>query len=196
MPSSFPEENLRAAIAPHVENADQARFERITTGKFNTSYYVSVGDDEYVLRIAPAPEEPMLFYERGMMKQEPAIHALLLAKTSVPVARILTHDETHAHIDRDFLLMERLPGRAASESSLTADAVDCLFEQTGKALAQIHAQTANRYGYLGAHHCMEGQPTWPEAFAVMWNRLLDDIAETGVYTRDDLAAMRARMAVL
>ena len=191
MPPSFTEDALRAAIAPHVADADHARFARITTGKFNTSYYTSLGDAEYVLRIAPAPGTPMLFYERDMMKQEPAIHALLIANTDVPVARILAHDETHNAIDHDFLLMERLPGQAASESSLAPDAVDRLFEQTGRALAAIHAQTAERYGYLGEHRCMEPQRTWPEAFAIMWNKLLDDIAETGVYTRDELAALRA-----
>lgn len=41
------------------------------------------------------------------------------------------------------------------------------------------------YGYLGAHHPMEPQPNWAEAFRVMWNLLLDDVVASGCYTLSD-----------
>ena len=64
-------------------------FERITTGKFNTSFFVKTEDEELVLRIAPPRDAVFVFYEREMMRQEPEIHALVLSQTSVPVARIV-----------------------------------------------------------------------------------------------------------
>ena len=194
MSQPFSEDALRAAVGKHLADNGQMAFPRIATGKFNTSYYVSTRAGEYVLRIAPPPETPCLFYERDMMKQEPGIHALLLAKTDVPVARIIAFDESHETLPSDFLLMERLPGRAASESTLSPSAVDRLFEHTGKALRAIHAQEADRYGYLGEHHCMEPQHTWKSAFLVMWNKLLDDIETTSVYAPEEVDRMRGLLA--
>jgi len=194
MPEVFSQDQLRSAVEKHLHGGGELAFSRITTGKFNTSYYVSAGSGEYVIRIAPPPGTPCIFYEREMMKQEPGIHALLLEKTEVPVAPIVAFDETRETLPNDFLLMERLPGRAASESALSRSAVDRLFEQTGKALAAIHAQEVERYGYLGEHHCMEPQHTWKSAFVVMWNKLLDDIAATEVYTADEIDAMRGLLA--
>ena len=194
MPQSFREDALRAAVGRHLADNGPMTFSRITTGKFNTSYYVSAEAGEYVIRIAPRPGTPCIFYEREMMKQEPGIHALLLEKTEVPVARIVAFDETQEALPNDFLLMERLPGRAASESALSRSAVDRLFEQTGRALATIHAQEAQRYGYLGEHNCMEPQRTWKSAFVVMWNKLLDDIAATDVYAADEIERLRGLLA--
>ncbi len=45
-----------------------------------------------------------------MMLREPAIHALLRERTDVPVPTILVHDFGHSEIDREYLLMVRLPG--------------------------------------------------------------------------------------
>ena len=55
----------------------------------------------------------------------------------------------------------------------------------------MHALTAERYGYLGAHRPMEPQPTWWPAFRVMWNKLLDDVQRAGGYTEGE-ARLSAR----
>ena len=191
MPESFHEEVLREAVCPHLGSPADLSFERITTGKFNTSYYVKADACRYVLRIAPEPGTPCLFYERDMMRQEPSIHALLLEKTTVPVAKIYAFDTSHAAIHRDFLLMDRLPGTAACDLSLSAAAVQGLYRQVGAALSEIHGLHADAFGYLGEHHPMEPQRDWVGAFVVMWNRLLDDIQSTAVYSADEIARMRA-----
>jgi aminoglycoside phosphotransferase (APT) family kinase protein len=95
-------------------DADRIRLEPIRTGKHNRSYYVRTDQGDAVLRIAP-PQKGMIFYERDMMAQEPEIHALLRAETTVPVAEIYAYDDTHALIDRAYMLMERLPGCALSD---------------------------------------------------------------------------------
>ena len=51
---------------------------RFGTGKFNTTYAVEGGPVPLVLRVAPTDDRSrMLFYEHRMMRQEPALHALL-----------------------------------------------------------------------------------------------------------------------
>jgi fructosamine-3-kinase len=115
-----------------------------------------------------------------MMAQEPDLHALLRAKTSVPVPAVVAYDTTHDLLDHDYILMERLPGQPLSHSpSVDTDRV--LFD-VGQCLAQVHALTAEAYGYLGAHHPMPPQSSWPAAFFVMWEKLLCDIVQVGLYT--------------
>lgn len=173
------------------------RFTPILTGKFNTSYYVQADDAELVLRIAPPKDSVFLFYERDMMRQEPGIHALLLQETSVPVPSIMAYDDSHEIIGRDFLIVERLPGRPLSDCP-GAD-VESVLRQVGACLAQVHRLTRDRYGYLGEHSPMLPQRTWVEAFQCMWRKLIEDVEATGHYTegegRDMLALLDRYLSV-
>jgi fructosamine-3-kinase len=130
-----------------------------------------------------------------MMAQEPQLHALLRAETTVPVAKVLAYDDSRAQVDRDYLLMERLPGHPLTDVRLTGRQMEGVLAQVGAYLAQMHALVADRYGYLGAHRPMQPQPSWIEAFAVMWNKLLDDVVACGGYTIDEADAFRRLLDV-
>jgi len=172
--------------------AGEIRCELIRTGKFNDSYFVDAVSEELVLRIAPPRGAVFVFYEREMMRQEPELHELLLARTSVPVPRILAFDDTHELIDRDFLIMERLPGQPLTSARGVSE--DKVFRQVGAMLAEAHAVTAERYGYLGAHRPMAPQATWAEAFTDMWRRLLADVAAVGHYSDADRRVLEELLA--
>ena len=181
----FPADQLEACVRrARPALAGSARFERIRTGKYNTSYFVQADGEEMVLRIAPSPDAVFCFYERGMMKQEPGLHAVLRERTAVPVAKVVVFDESHEILPRDWLLMERLPGVPLSDGPPCDP--DRILEETGRCLAQVHAVTADAYGYLGEHHPMEPQATWPVAFRVMWTSLLADCAAVGHYDARDV----------
>ena len=196
MTESFPVELLRTLVTSK-QPVDPAAltFQPIPTGKHNTSYYVRGAGEEVVLRISPPDDAGFLFYERRMMAQEPPLHALLRAETAVPVAEIVAYDDSRALVDRDYLLMARLPGTPLSEAALSKLRVDRALEQVGVYLAQMHALVADRYGYLGNHRPMQPQPTWSEAFTVMWNKLLDDVVACGGYTTEEADAMRRLLDV-
>ena len=142
---------------------------------------------EWVLRVAPPGDSVFVFYEREMMRQEPAIHALLLEKTTVPVAPILAYDDSHALLPRDFLIMERLPGVALSDAPGTDPAQ--AFHRVGECLAEVHSLHADTYGYIGEHHPMEPQSSWVDAFALMWRKLIEDVAGAGHYSPDERYAL-------
>jgi aminoglycoside phosphotransferase (APT) family kinase protein len=196
MAERFDEALLARMVVSHLA-ADPGglEFEPISTGKHNTSYYVRGGADDLVLRISPPDDAGFLFYERRMMAQEPPIHALLRAETTVPVAEILAYDDSRSLLDRDYLLMERLPGQPLIETGLTGAMLDGVLEQVGAYLAQMHALVADRYGYLGPHQPMAPQASWVEAFTVMWNKLLDDVVACGGYTQEEADALRRLLDV-
>jgi aminoglycoside phosphotransferase (APT) family kinase protein len=184
---------LTVLVARHIgADPEGVCLRRIPTGKFNTSYFVEGGPRPLVLRIAPPDDRTrMLFYEHRMMRQEPGLHALLRQETAIPVPEILAHDFGHAEIDRDYLLMERLPGTPISDlRGLTQEAFHDILREIGWCLNQAHASRSDRYGYLGEHRPMEPQPDWPSAFGVMWNALLDDTEGCGGYSPEEAARMR------
>lgn len=186
---TFSIETLTAIISHHRPRmAQTTSFTPIKTGKFNTSYLVTAGEQAMVLRIAPPRDAVFLFYEREMMRQEPQLHALLRAETDVPVARVFTFDDTRTLIDRDYILMERLPGRPLTE--LPHVDYNLVLQQMGSYLSQVHALHATQYGYLGAHKPMEPQRNWVDAFAIMWHKMIDDIAGVGFYNASESSFMR------
>lgn len=156
-------------------------------GKFSETFYIrDEKKDEYIMRIAPSDSLLQLFYEYRMMRQEPEIHERLLNETTVPVPRILAHDFSRNLIDRDYLIMNKLPGNPLSEVSLSNEAFIKTFKEWGAYVRQIHSVTEpnNRFGYVGDHHPMEPQDSWKEAFRIMYRKMLDDIRNQGIYDAD------------
>jgi len=191
---SITEGQARKLIEPHL-GPGPWRIERFGAGKFSETFAVDGDDGRYVLRIAPPDDVLQLFYEYRMMRQEPGIHERLLAETSVPAPPILAYDFSRELIDRDYLIMPRFDGEPLSRAGLGRAERDRAMRQWGRYVAQIHSLTdpANRFGYLGEHACMEPQPSWAEAFAVMYRKELDDIVACGVY---DAATADSAMRLL
>jgi aminoglycoside phosphotransferase (APT) family kinase protein len=189
---------LTEMIVAHIDpDPASLRFTPIRTGRHNTSYWVDTNLGRFVLRIAPPDDAGFLFYERQMIRQEPELHALIRAETPIPVAEVIGYDFNRTVLDRDYLLMTALPGTPLSEvSGLTYDGFQRVLGQVGEYLRHLHGLTATAclgskiYGYLGAHQPMKPQPTWVEAFCVMWSKLLDDVVACGSYTSDEAQIMR------
>lgn len=163
--------------------------ERFGAGRFSDVFAVTADGKKYVLRVAPPDSVLQLFYEYRMMRREPGIHERLLAETDVPVPAILAHDFSRRHLDRDYLVMPRLPGRPLSDAALSPACRDRALREWGRWVRALHGLTEahNRFGYLGEPHCMEPQPTWRQAFRIMYGKLLDDIRACGVYDDAGLA---------
>lgn len=191
MADTFSNETLCKLVRTHIDADEHSlKFTRVTTGKFNTTYFVDGAETQLVLRIAPPDDAGFVFYERGMMVQEPWIHNIIRERTSAPVAEIIAYDNTRLHTDRSYLLMERLPGAALTHFQGTSDQLNRILECVGKYLREIHNITADKYGYLGEHKCMEPQNDWASAFKIMWDKLVDDIVGTGYYDANEESYMK------
>jgi aminoglycoside phosphotransferase (APT) family kinase protein len=181
-------ESVERAIAPLLPpNCTSVSVTPITTGKFNTSFFVTGDAVDWVVRVAPPRDAVFIFYECDMMRQEPGIHARLLDHTTVPVPPVVHYDDSLTRLDRDYIVMERLQGRPISDVSCNYAQV---LGQVGDFLAQTHAQIADTYGYIGEHHPMLPQTRWVDAFHIMWNRLIDGIVAVGHYDEEESRTFR------
>lgn len=179
---------LRGIISDHAGiEIDCVRLERCPTGKFNFTWFADADGRPLVLRVAP-PDDPsiMLFYEYRMMRQEPPVHQTLQAKTSVPVPTIHAYDFSHERVDRDFLIMERMPGVPLSHHPrLTRKAFATCLEEVSDALRQAHAIHSETYGYAGPHAPMEPQADWTSAFVIMWNNIVTETRDCGGFNPEE-----------
>ena len=181
-----------APVLSEISPTESLDVQRIPTGKFNESYFVSGSTGDVVLRIAPPPGTPVLFYERDMMRREPRIHSIVREHTRTPIPRITKYDFSGSLIRSDWLLMERLPGIPLSESPLWGKKAEFLYYQLGRALRDVHSITNAWHGYPEGSETGPQEPSWYGAFKNLWNRLLADVASTGLYSEDQ----RSRLSTL
>lgn len=197
---TFDTQTLVKLVVPHLKiNPNAVQFSQISTGKHNASYWVETDLGRFVLRIAPPDEIGFLFYERLMMRQEPQLHPLISAKTTIPVAKIIGYDFSRSQINRDYLLMTALPGTPLSNApALTPAQTERALYQVGEYLRQLHALHGTEYlhppsrpfGYVGPHQPMAPQQEWMAAFETMWRKLIDDVVACGGYTPTEAETMR------
>ncbi|UCG56941.1 MAG: aminoglycoside phosphotransferase family protein [Phycisphaerales bacterium] len=170
----------RVCTVKFPNNGEPSHINRPTTGRFNDSLFFTLNGREMIFRMAPPEDQGFLFYERNMMAQEPEIHRIVREETDVPVAEILIYDDSRLIAPRPYLIMDRLPGVPLPEARHASKSA--VYRQIGEHLRAVHEITADKYGYLGAHKPMEAAANWPDAFEIMWNKLLDDVVDCGGYS--------------
>lgn len=142
-------------------------------GLYNESYILEGEDGRYVLRIAPPDERPMLFYEVEMMRSEPGIHGLVRRHTDVPAPAVVHHDFSRRHIDRDFLVMEFLPGCAGPFEH----------EELGRYVRQLHGIRGEQFGYP-EREAPTGN-SWADLFRTYVRLIFDDCLRAGAIDREE-----------
>jgi len=196
MGSSLQFDVIAALVRAHLGQSPEREAVRpIATGKFNESYEIALDTGPVVLRVAPPDSTVFCFYERRMMRQEPQIHAMLSARTGVPVPEILAADFSRNLLDRDFLIMRRLIGMPLTECrGMAVSEYAAVLRQIGSYLREVHALQGTQYGYLGEHRPMRPAATWPEAFGRMWDLLVADIVAVDGYTEEEASFVRTLYA--
>ncbi len=186
-------ERLAVAAAGHLDlSPESLHFSRCNTGKFNSTWFVDSDSGQIVMRVAPPDiRKRNLFYEYRMMRQEPGIHGAIRRDTTAPVPKIIAADFSHGLLERDFLLMERIPGTPLSEvNDFSKRDLDNLLGELGSALRDVHSIQAQSYGYIGEHEPAPAGRNWTEAFVVIWDYLLRDIERCGGYSGQEADALR------
>jgi Ser/Thr protein kinase RdoA (MazF antagonist) len=157
---------------------------QLSGGSFGSVFRIDLLDGRAVVaKSAPEPSAGLLTYEAGMIAEEANYLRLAGPVDGVPTAELL-------YVDDDFVFMSLLPGVALSTMPESA-ATNTIREESGAALAKLHAVTGDFYGYAGPRPRGD---TWPDAFAAMIEALIQDAAVWDVQLpvpADDLRSVLA-----
>jgi len=147
----------------------------MTDGWYNNVLAVTAGGEDYVLKVAPLPQVPVLTHERELMRQELRYYALLRARTDIRIPRVIHEDLTKTILPCDYFIMECLPGQRLDKAKLSPEEKIEVKAQTRDILAQFHAVEGTGFGY----EQMGLEPDWYLALRKMARALVDDCARFG-----------------
>lgn len=144
-------------------------------GMFNAVYNV-VADKEYVLKIAPKSDIPVMTYEKDMLKTELYWYDVIKKNTDISVPKIYGSDFSHSAVDADWFVMEKMDG--VHRNKFSAPDCDNLLE-TVSIVSKLHGIKGDRYGYVqnGLYD------TWADAVTAMITNLLSDAERFGKNSR-------------
>lgn len=152
-----------------------ARLNSFGSGLYNSVYRFELEKNEYILRIAPFDETPKLFYEVDMMHSEPAIHKLTQKQTNIPVPTVVYHDFSRNDFDRDYLIMEKLPGTVGGYN----------LKELGRYVSELHGikQKEGKFGYPCRRFDMGDR--WGDVFLDYAHRIFHDCRSAGAVTGEE-----------
>ena len=131
-----------------------------------------------VLKVSPPPATPLLRHECYSLDSE-ALTLPLLAKSGLPVPRVLRHDARCVHIGSPFLLVTHVSGISYADVSqyLTRSERAGIERQLRSLVGVISQHTSSIYGPYGPVSLVasnQGHKSWREAFMAMLESVLMD----------------------
>lgn len=139
-------------------------------GEFNAVFSAEAGGHEYVIKIAPPNELPVLSYEKNMMEAEAFWYRMLRERAKIRVPEVFVCGVSQNALPVPYCIMERLPGVPLHKAALTPQERAFAADETARMTARMHAVFGERYGYVqcGLHD------TWHAAVSAMSAQLLAD----------------------
>lgn len=148
-------------------------------GEYNAVFCAKAKGKEYVLKIAPPEEIPVLTYEHNMMNTEVFWYRQLQEHTSIRVPEIYYSDFENKQIPTAYFIMEKLQGCQLDQMKFQDSEKDCAAIQLAQMAAQIHKIKNDRFGYIQN----ELYDDWYQAIRAMTQALVADCGKKGKKTK-------------
>ena len=144
---------------------------------FNTAYGLRFENlkPDVVLRIAPHPEQPVLSYEKDLMRREKLVLETVQDEPNLPVPKLMGFDFSRQHLERDFMFVALLSGdnMFALKEKISLENWAELEFQIGQFVNQIGQIKGKHFGYFDGG-LAAGSTSWREAFVIFLETLLED----------------------
>ncbi len=150
----------------------------LTAGFFNTAYAIHFANlkPDAVLRVAPHPDQPVLTYEKDLMRREGLILETIQQFDDLPfVPKLLGYDFSRSLIERDYMFIEKLSGVALHDvkEKLTPENLLEIEYEVGQYVARLGQVKGSSFGYPG-HGPGHDSASWQTAFVAMMKAVLED----------------------
>ncbi len=168
------------ALARQALGVGVDRIEELTDGWFSAAYAVSLADGrDAVLKVAPAPEVPLLTYESDLMHAE-MLYYRVAASVGMPVPPVYAVDLSGTALSSHYAFTGRLPGgpldKAANPPGGPAEAA--LRGELGRQVARVHGAGGPFFGYPRRDGRTRSD-RWRVSFLSMVDDILDDAVRLG-----------------
>jgi len=162
----------------------------LSGGTFNTTFLITLNDQQVILRIAPLPKADLLWNEQWLIRREQHIQPFFAALAPL-MPRTLLADFTHQLIDRDYIFQTYLAGERWDEiaETFTPDEQLRLWEQFGSITKTIHSTIGTSFG--GPYPAPEF-PTWSETVLYRLECIIQAMTEAQL----DMSDMRSVVAIV
>lgn len=136
---------------------------------------ISYSNIRLILKIPPPPRTPLLRHERHQLATEAAVFALL-AKSHLPIPRLIKFDPRGSNLTSPFLLTTCLPGIPYSsvQHYLTRSELSDIERQLHHLSSIITRYSAPYFGPVAMAGDSSHFDTWSEAFTEMLQSVLMD----------------------
>lgn len=151
-------------------------------GTFNTTFLVTLADQQAILRVAPPPTAEVAWHEQQLMRREQNIQPFFAAVAQL-MPRTLMADFTHQVIGRDYVFQTFMAGERwddIAESFAGAEATQ-LWEQFGRIAKSIHSTVGTTFG--GPYPMAEFK-TWSQTILDRFERAIQAMAAVGLDLTD------------
>lgn len=141
-------------------------------GEFNAVYLAHTQVKDYVLKIAPRADAPVMAYEQNIMQSEVFWYTQLRARTGIRVPEVYFADFSRERLPVPYFIMEYLPGEPLNKAALSPDEraqADALLPAMA---AQLHAIRNETFGYVQG----ESYSSWFDAIHAFVGQALGDCA--------------------
>lgn len=127
-----------------------AAFEELKDGFFNAAYLLELENGpRCVLKVAPPESIAVLRYEKGILRTEWEVLALVKQHTEMPVPEVLFYDPSHSLLENDYYLMDFVPGVPLNKvrNQLQSEEQWAIDYQAGQYLRQVNEIAGDYFGY-------------------------------------------------
>lgn len=166
---------LADVVAPLAPSHGQlVSAEKLDGGLFATTYRLTFTNGERIIaKMAPTAVDKLLRYEHGILATEERIYRLGENRPDLLMPQVLLSDFTREHIDTDVLVVSHLEGQSwHSLTELTSEQREQVQVRLGSYMTRLHAVGGEYFGYPASPALQAS--TWPEAYSIMLNAVLDD----------------------
>jgi len=142
----------------------------LSHGEFNYVLKVTTNIQDFVLKVAPKSDTPILTLEKNMLAQEIAFYNLIHSNTSMGVPKVFYSDFSKVLIDADYFIMEFMQGEMLNKVRLNDEQKRNVNIRLMEFLSELHQIKGQGFGYV-----QNGlKDNWYDAIKFMIGNLIAD----------------------
>lgn len=195
MTSSLYKELAEQELAAVIDTALHTKIcasRLLTGGLFNTTYLVDTQNcGKVVLRAGPVNRHLLMPFEHRLMEAENLVYEAC-RKKKIPVSEVLAMDLSKTVIDRDYMIVRYIPSRPLNEVELPETDRTRIYEDIGKATAQMHTISAPRFGRIVDVNEGKGFEKWSDCMLDelgAWESIASECGLFNAGEREDVRAL-------